>query len=431
MSYKIDSNNKDPLAELFRKKLENHSTNVDSNGWNEVKKSLGGNKKMTLWVVAAAISAAVIAMLFILSPSDREPIDTPLQGESTRTIDHRNDNAIADEVLTTSQAEDLTAQSDSKAAEANKAKNNVVSTAFAKEEPTSTGKENGLEPELLANIATSGVEHKKENEVSNAVDYIVQPNASTGSETKKEERKQVEEKLVFADNLFEFEEETVKKKEKNWTIAAVYNGSTGGNENVNGTQVPLRMSSSVENYMSDANLLQQTTANRGEGNHYPEMSFSFTVGKRLGKRFAVESGLTYTYLYSKYDGAKNVSNYELKQNLHYIGVPVNATVYILGENSKWNLYASGGVMLEKGIRATYKETVGDASGTSTTSYGESISGVQWSVNASVGTSYELSKSFSVFVAPRLSYYFDNDQPESIRTTKDLSFGVNIGLKYNL
>ncbi len=66
-----------------------------------------------------------------------------------------------------------------------------------------------------------------------------------------------------------------------------------------------------------------------------------------------------------------------------------------------------------------------------TNLNESISGVQWSVNASVGASYDLSKSFTLFMAPRVSYYFDNNQPKSIRTTKDLSYGLNIGLKYNL
>ena len=81
---------------------------------------------------------------------------------------------------------------------------------------------------------------------------------------------------------------------------------------------------------------------------------------------------------------------------------------------------------------TYKdEAINDALGGKIDNGGKSISGVQLSVNASVGVSYDLSKELSLFLAPRLSYYFDNDQPESIRTDRDMSFGATIGLKFNL
>jgi hypothetical protein len=435
MSYIEDPNNKnkDPLAELFRQKLENHRTAVDGDGWNELKKSLGGNKKRTLWIVVSAVSAAIVALLFILSPSDKDPVDTPLQGESTTTIDNRNDEAIAKDLFITPQKEDIVVQSDDKLAVTNKATNASTPLAPVVSKQISTDKEDEVKQKAGTNTVIAGVEPEKENKTNEKSDYVAVAEIPVNPKVEKEEQKQAEEKQVHTGSslFFEFEEEAIKNKEKkNWTIAAVYGGSTSGNESVENARAPLRMSSFSEE-KANSNLLAQTTANRGEGNHFPEMSFSFTVGKRINKRFAVESGITYTYLYSKYDGTESASYYELKQHLHYIGIPVNATVYILGGDSKWNLYASAGTMLEKGIRATYKETVGEMLGQSTTNWGESISGVQWSVNASVGVTYDLSRNFSLFLAPRLSYYFDNNQPESIRTNKDLSFGLNVGLKYNL
>lgn len=436
MSHNINSKNRDPLAELFRQKLENHRVAVDDNGWGELKKSLGGNKKMTLWLVTSAISAAVIALLFILSPSDKDPIDTPLQGESTTIIDSHNDKAIADDMLVEPQQkekEEVIAQSGNKMVATNKIVSAHTTPVSVVGKQTSADREKEAGQDFSHAIPTA--EHEDENKANVKSDYVAVADVPVViiPSTEEDEHKQVENRQTYITDLLpELEEETVKKKEKrNWTIAAVYGGSTSGNEDVNSAQVPLRTSSSFDE-TANSNLLAHTAVKEwGEGNHFPEMSFSLTIGKRVSKRIAIESGLTYTYLYSKFDGAENVSNYELKQHLHYIGIPVNVTAYLLGENSKWSLYASGGVMFEKGLRATYKEAVNEIMEQNSGSWSESISGVQWSVNASVGASYDLSKSFSLFIAPRVSYYFDNDQPKSIRTNKDVSFGLNIGLKYNL
>lgn len=58
-----------------------------------------------------------------------------------------------------------------------------------------------------------------------------------------------------------------------------------------------------------------------------------------------------------------------------------------------------------------------------------ISGVQWSLNGSVGVSYRLYREWSLYLEPRISYYFNNDQPVSIRTENSVIIGLGAGFRF--
>jgi len=49
----------------------------------------------------------------------------------------------------------------------------------------------------------------------------------------------------------------------------------------------------------------------------------------------------------------------------------------------------------------------------------------------VGISYRFANKMKLYVEPRLGYYFDNDQPMSIRTDRPVSVGIGAGLQYTL
>jgi predicted porin len=59
-----------------------------------------------------------------------------------------------------------------------------------------------------------------------------------------------------------------------------------------------------------------------------------------------------------------------------------------------------------------------------------MKGLQWSVNGAIGATYKLHKGVGLFFEPQIGYFFDNDQPESIRTTGSASFGLGVGLRFN-
>ena len=43
---------------------------------------------------------------------------------------------------------------------------------------------------------------------------------------------------------------------------------------------------------------------------------------------------------------------QVKSSLHYLGIPLNLVVYVW-KNQRWNVYLSGGFMMEKGLQAVY------------------------------------------------------------------------------
>lgn len=166
---------------------------------------------------------------------------------------------------------------------------------------------------------------------------------------------------------------------------------------------------------------------------YPDVSYSlpisfgFTVRKDLNPYIGLESGLMYTYLSTTFK--RRVTNQsEVKSSLHYLGIPLNLVVY-LWRNERWNIYLSGGGMVEKGLQAVYSGYLVENNGTIRKSRKEGIDGLQWSINASIGASYRLYGDWSLYIEPRFSHYFDCGQPASVRTDKPLGFGLSAGIRY--
>jgi len=166
---------------------------------------------------------------------------------------------------------------------------------------------------------------------------------------------------------------------------------------------------------------------------YPDVSYSlpisfgFTVRKDLSRRIAVESGLMYTYLSTTFKRGGDCPS-EVKSSLHYLGIPLNLVVYVW-RNQRWNVYLSGGFMMEKGLQAVHSGYIAGNGTTISKSKKEGIHGMQWSVNASVGAAYRFYGDWSLYFEPRFSHYFDCDQPASIRTDKPLGFGLSAGIRY--
>jgi hypothetical protein len=161
--------------------------------------------------------------------------------------------------------------------------------------------------------------------------------------------------------------------------------------------------------------------------HTLPFSVGITARKMLGNSVAVESGLVYTFLSSRFDW----TDYTAYQTLHYLGIPVNLIVYFGNPNYRnWRFYLLGGFTVEKGLRAIYKQEERQGNNNPIT-VRSSLDGFQWSLNGSLGISYTLEKNWSIHFEPRLAYSFDNNQPVSVRTEHPIYFGINLGLNYKL
>ncbi|MDR1340663.1 MAG: porin family protein [Prevotellaceae bacterium] len=182
---------------------------------------------------------------------------------------------------------------------------------------------------------------------------------------------------------------------------------------------PLLTSSQSVDYIKNRYKNDIMVPDNANTKHGLPLSARFIVRKDLNSRLAVESGLSYTYLSTKYTWNKNTA----AQHLHYLGIPLNAVYYMVSKPS-WNVYASAGGMVEKGVYSYIDRSDRIESKTN-------MKGLQWSVNGSLGVTYKLSRSLGLFFEPQVGYFFDNGQPESIRTDWPVSFGLGIGLRFNL
>lgn len=165
-------------------------------------------------------------------------------------------------------------------------------------------------------------------------------------------------------------------------------------------------------------------------NHYFPISAGLNLTYSfLNDKMAVGLGLNYSYLYSKYEALVD-RRYDanVKQSVHYIGVPLNFYYNIVG-NEYITFYASLGGMMERALKIDYDVTT--LSGEKMDRY-ITPKGFQWSVNVGVGFEYRFVKFMGIYVDPRLTYYFqEKSQPFTVRSEQPLQFNLEIGFRFHL
>lgn len=157
-----------------------------------------------------------------------------------------------------------------------------------------------------------------------------------------------------------------------------------------------------------------------------ELKYSF-----LNDRLGVGLGVNYTFLISDYEamvsfyGAKYQGS--VRQSIHYIGIPLNFYVNIL-QGRRFTFYANVGCMMEKAVKATY-----DITDLYAVKYRKDMNpeGVQWSANVGLGLECRLFDFVGLFIDPRLTYFFDCDQPYSVRAEQPLQFNLELGFRFHI
>lgn len=152
------------------------------------------------------------------------------------------------------------------------------------------------------------------------------------------------------------------------------------------------------------------------------------------KRIGLSIGVNYTLLtnrfkgfFNEYDKEGNLTNStesDIKNQQHYIGIPLNLYCNIF-TSKHINFYASIGGELSKGVADNYRILA--------TSYThrQRIDGVQWAVNAGLGVEFMITRHFGLYIDPSLRYYFPGNQPASIRTAQPFQAGFELGIRAKL
>ena len=157
-------------------------------------------------------------------------------------------------------------------------------------------------------------------------------------------------------------------------------------------------------------------------NHLP-ISLSITANKTLTKRLSIETGVSYTFLHTTFETKSAKSDC----SWHYIGIPLKLNLSTFSSD-RLRLYASLGAQVDFPVYS-------NADVTAIHSYsdlrpGKFNSSVVWSLSASYGISFTLSKRIDLFLEPTIQYHFNHhhEVPDTW-TDNPYGFSLPIGLRF--
>ncbi len=260
-------------------------------------------------------------------------------------------------------------------------------------------------------------------------------NISDNTEDRKDIGKESLEKRELSTSVYSLNEDNEPEisscNNKRWTISTLI-GQSGerSGKGING------LMSGSDGYLGSDGNPGSTDNHKDDciNNYSGILSFGLMICNQISKRVSLETGLVYSCLTTTFKTGEGTSFNTLR--LHYIGIPINLKMSLLKISSHLELYASAGIMAEKGLQANLTEADGrpanDGNHTDENVPTHSkIKGLQYSISASAGISYKIHRNLSLYAEPHISHYFDNDQPLSIRTTHRTIPTVNTGLRFEL
>ena len=187
----------------------------------------------------------------------------------------------------------------------------------------------------------------------------------------------------------------------NYDPAMFYYGS-GDTRSSGYTDEPTRAFAPMDPLISASSVETDTR-------HHRPVRMSLTFHMPLGGIFGVETGASYTLLRSTVTTTSGSTVNRNIQTLKYLGIPVNLTAGLYG-NDWCRLYLSGGGMAEKCVSGEIKPLL-------------------WSFNAAAGLQVNLGRSLGIYAEPGLSYHFDDGSPvRTIYKDRPLDFMMTLGAR---
>lgn len=416
--------NPDIFSEKIRQKLENHTMPVDADVWKGIEKRMAATKRIVpVWLYASVAVAAGLALLFSvgnfiylrddLIPVSEEIAQHRKEAQQFVVVPEHVKQPVVRQQKNTHSEITQTNGTYSTSNQLSVTENTIVKLAETRDD----------KEETIEFVAENNTE-KQDNPSSENV------SSKTSSDVNSDihKQKQIDQLTLPVEKEKDWTV-SVKKKENKSTMlaAALGSGLASSSVSIPGRSRAFRSESLVNLPANVSNVLTPNDFRHKE--YLPPFSVGINARKTLTEKLAIESGIAYTYLLTRLSGSTS-GDYRAEVKLHYLGLPVNMVWSMLKER-KWEIYISAGGMLEKGIRTDFKQYQNWDNVEVNTSANTNVDGVQWSINGTLGVSYDLQKNISLFFDPKLSYYFENDQPFSIRKELPVLLSLNTGLRMTL
>ena len=185
-----------------------------------------------------------------------------------------------------------------------------------------------------------------------------------------------------------------------------------------------------EGTADDALAYHRNEADRIDVKHARPLSFGLGVSYRLSDRWALQSGLTYTCLTSRWRTA-SIFDGHIRQRLHFVGIPVGVA-YRIADWRRVRFYAAAGGAVEWNVAGSLRTVHSYGTGRRSTEQSQRMKEWQWSTYARTGATYPLLPFLSLYAEVGASYYFDNGSSiETIRSAKPFYLSLQTGLRLGL
>ena len=225
----------------------------------------------------------------------------------------------------------------------------------------------------------------------------------------------------------DFDRITKSKYRNQWLLAAAFGSGSSASSGLDNVPLATLSDNIVKTDVTYNSIMSPQSFSDV---HY---SLPLSVGLKIRNKFSeilsIETGLIYTYLQTDFSNS-GFTTTDARLGLHYLGIPLSLNMKVWN-NPKWEVYISGGGTIEKGLRSIYQQTQNNTYQTWVTTAQTNIDGLQFSANSALGVGYKIMPKIGIFFEPQFSYYFQNNQPISIRSHQPAVFSMQVGLRYNL
>ena len=424
-------NKEDKIEQLIKNGLYDYEIEPTHEVWSRISSSLDNinkaQKRHILFKRISICSAAAILLFFaLISIVPNRKIDNIAESANSVAASANNvaasassiaasaNNVVASASSVAASANNVTASASSVAASANNVAASASSVAASANNVTSSTT-NSVED--LDNTDNKIIDNKKAiSSVSNSSSETVTKDITEISENNFNTVMSANSKAVANNNI----NVTISNKKPTKLSAAILTNisGAGSDEAINSFRMSAPSYGGVEGHN---NIVEKVS----DVKYSLPISFGIQTQMNINDNVKVGIGINYTLLKSKYDCLINKKFHNIHQTIHYIGVPVNF-YFNIANNNNFYVYANLGSSIEKGLRINYKYKSYDR----TYHRGESVPGLQYSVNAGIGIEYILSKNIGIYIEPNAAYYFKSDIPASIRTDQPLQIKAELGVRYH-
>lgn len=176
-------------------------------------------------------------------------------------------------------------------------------------------------------------------------------------------------------------------------------------------------------------ILEYRSSQTSVEEKYYSMPITLGINIRwnMTQRWALESGLNYTYLYSS---SKDEYDHT-RQQIHYLGIPMRG-LWLFFQRRHWSIYVSAGGSIEFPVSATNTTSHVAIDHPTVTETSTLSAPIQFSTDIGLGVQYSLSRHLGFFAEPRLQWHIPTGSNiETYYTRHPLHFNPSLGLRLTI